>query len=52
MPVRRISTTRNGQPVVGYRYGQSGRIYTGPGAKQRAEAQGRAIRAAGYKPKR
>jgi hypothetical protein len=51
MPVRRINTTRNGQPVVGYRWGTSGKIYTGPGAQAKAAAQGRAAYAAGYKQK-
>lgn len=51
MPVRRVQTTRNGTPTTGYRWGQSGRIYTGPGAQSRAQAQGRAILASGYKPK-
>jgi len=51
MPVRAVSTTRNGKPVTGYRWGQHGHIYTGPGAKARAAAQGRAAYAAGYKGK-
>lgn len=51
MPVRRVQTTRNGQPQTGYRWGSSGRIYTGPGAQSRAQAQGRAIMASGYKSK-
>ena len=29
----------------GYRYGKTGKIYRGKGAKAKAEAQGRAIRA-------
>lgn len=48
MPVKKVYTTRNGQPVTGYRWGTSGKIYTGPGAEARAERQGRAIRAQGY----
>lgn len=28
----------------GYQYGDSGKVYTGPGAKAKAEKQGRAIR--------
>jgi len=49
MPVRKVQTTRNGQPVSGYKWGDSGKIYTGPGAKAKAEAQGRAAYASGYK---
>jgi hypothetical protein len=49
MPVYRVQTTRDGKPVTGYRWGSSGKIYTGPGAQQRAAAQGRAAYAAGYK---
>ena len=37
---------------VGYRWGTSGKVYTGPGAKEKAERQGRAARAAGYKGQR
>ncbi len=48
MPVKKVSTTRNGKSIVGFRYGSSGKIYTGPGAEARAERQGRAIRAQGY----
>ena len=51
MPVKRVQTTRNGRPVTGYRWGSSGRIYTGPGAEQRAQAQGRAAYASGYRSK-
>lgn len=29
----------------GYQYGKQGKVYRGPGAKARATAQGRAIRA-------
>lgn len=49
MPVRKVYTTRDSKPVVGYRWGESGKIYTGPGAQQRATAQGRAISASGYR---
>lgn len=49
MPVKQVRTTRNGQPVTGYRWGDSGKIYTGPGAQQRAAAQGRAAYASGYR---
>lgn len=33
----------------GYQWGQSGKVYTGANAKQKADAQGRAIYANGYK---
>lgn len=49
MPVQRVSTTRGGKPTTGYRWGSSGKIYTGPGAQQRAAVQGRAAYASGYK---
>jgi hypothetical protein len=32
----------------GWRFGQRGTCYTGPGAKAKAARQGRAMRAAGY----
>lgn len=51
MPVQRVRTTRNGKSVTGYRWGKSGKIYTGPGAEQRAQKQARAIYASGYKKK-
>lgn len=51
MPVHKVMTTRNGKPVEGYKWGSSGKIYTGPGAKSKAEAQGRAAYASGYKGK-
>jgi len=35
----------------GYRWGKKGKIYRGKGAKAKAEKQGRAIRASGYKKK-
>ena len=47
MPVMRVMGPRN---RVGYRWGPTGKIYTGPDAKQRAEAQGRAAYRAGYRP--
>lgn len=52
MPVRTVYTTRNGKPIKGYRWGDSGKIYTGPGAEKRAAAQGRAAYASGYQPRR
>lgn len=36
---------------VGYRWGSSGKVYTGPDAKERASRQGQAAYAAGYKKK-
>jgi len=51
MPVKPVRTTRNGRPVQGYKWGDSGKIYTGPGAKAKAAAQGRAAYASGYKGK-
>ena len=51
MPVHLVHTTRNGKPIEGYRWGNHGKIYFGPGAKAKAAAQGRAAYAAGYRPK-
>lgn len=51
MPVHRVTTTRKGKIVKGYRWGSSGKIYTGPGAKAKAAAQGRAAYASGYRSK-
>lgn len=47
MPVQRC--TKNGKP--GWKWGESGTCYTGPGAKARAAAQGRAAYASGYRSK-
>ena len=47
MPVKRC--TKNGKP--GWKYGSSGRCYTGKDAKQKAHVQGYAIEKNGYKPK-
>ncbi len=44
MPVQRVDS--------GYRWGKSGKIYKGKGAKAKAEAQGRAIRASQKRKKR
>lgn len=49
MPVNPVWTSKNGQRVRGYRWGSSGKIYTGPGAREKAAAQGRAAYAAGYR---
>lgn len=51
MPVQRVSTTRNGKPATGYKFGQHGHVYTGPGAQARAARQGAAMYANGYKGK-
>ncbi len=32
-----------------YQWGDRGKIYCGAGAKQKADAQGRAVRSSGYK---
>jgi hypothetical protein len=48
MPVRKVQGP-NGK--VGYQWGESGKVYTGPDARKRAEQQGRAVRAGGYKGK-
>jgi len=51
MPVHQVTTTKNGKTVVGYKWGNSGKVYTGPNAKSKAAAQGRAAWANGYKGK-
>ena len=51
MPVHKVMTTRNGKPVQGYQWGNSGKIYTGAGAQQKAAKQGQAAYANGYKSK-
>ena len=43
MPVRAVRSA--GGKIIGYRWGNSGKIYK---TKAEAEAQGRAIRAAGW----
>ena len=43
MPVRKVKG--------GYQWGNSGKIYKGKGAKEKAAAQGRAAYAHGYKGK-
>ena len=52
MPVQQVSTTHNGKPAKGYRWGKSGKIYFGPTARARATAQGQAIYASGYRKKK
>jgi hypothetical protein len=51
MPVMTVVTQRSGRPVVGFRWGTQGKVYTGPGAQAKAALQGSAIRAAGYRGK-
>lgn len=46
MPVHPV---RESGRVVGYQWGQSGKIYRGEDAKEKAQAQGRAAYAGGYK---
>ena len=46
MPVHPVK----GQPGC-YQWGESGKVYCGDGAKEKAEAQGRAAYASGYKSK-
>lgn len=36
----------------GFQWGNHGKVYTGPGAESKAEAQGRAVYANGYQGKR
>lgn len=36
----------------GYRFGKSGKVYKGKGAKKKAEKQAKAIYASGYKEKK
>lgn len=43
MPVRKVKG--------GYRWGKSGKVYRGRGAKAKATRQGRAIRASGWREK-
>ena len=48
MPVHKVHTS-NGK--TGYQWGGHGKVYIGPGAKQRAAKQGQAAYANGYKGK-
>jgi len=45
MPVQQV--VKNGKK--GYRWGQHGHVYYGPGAQAKAQLQGRAAYAAGYR---
>ena len=47
MPVMRVMGPGN---RVGYRWGSTGKIYTGPDAREKAAAQGRAAYRSGYRP--
>lgn len=51
MPVHKVTVQRNRKPVTGYRWGSSGHVYTGPGARAKAALQGQAAYAAGYRSK-
>lgn len=48
MPI--MKTTKGGK--TGYKFGPHGTVYTGPGAKQKALRQARAMFAAGYRGKK
>jgi hypothetical protein len=45
MPVRRVVAGKK----RGWKWGSRGKAYFGPGAKQKAERQGRAVKAKGKK---
>ncbi len=45
MPVRKVM--KDGK--TGYQWGTTGRVYTGAGAREKAQAQGRAAYASGYR---
>ena len=47
MPVMRVQGPGG---KTGYRWGNTGKIYTGPDAMKKAAAQGRAAYRAGYRP--
>lgn len=48
MPVKRCTSSGK----RGWKWGDSGKCYTGSGAKEKAERQGKAAYANGYKGKR
>jgi len=48
MPVHKV--IKDGK--TGYKWGQSGKAYFGPGAEKRAQKQAAAIYASGYKKKK
>jgi hypothetical protein len=43
MPLKRCTTTEDGKTKNGWKYGDQGKCYTGPGAKKKAIKQGVAI---------
>jgi phage replication-related protein YjqB (UPF0714/DUF867 family) len=47
MPIQRCQS----KGKSGYKYGKSGKCYTGPQGKKKAQKQAQAIHAAGYKGK-
>lgn len=47
MPVRRVVGPGG---KIGYQWGMTGKIYTGPDARERAARQGRAAYRSGYRP--
>lgn len=50
MPLMKVTVQRKGKKIQGWRYGPSGHVYTGPGARAKALLQMHAMFAAGYKP--
>lgn len=49
MPVHKVIIVKDGKRIEGYRWGTSGKVYTGPGAQEKAAKQGQAAYANGYK---
>jgi len=49
MPVQKIKLSSS---RVGYRWGQTGKVYTGKDARKKAQAQGKAVEARRKKAKR
>jgi hypothetical protein len=49
MPTRAV---RKKGKIIGYRWGKSGKLYKGKGAKAKANRQARAIYSSGYKDKK
>ena len=49
MPVRKVKLSNN---RTGYRWGQTGKVYTGKDARKKAAAQGRAVEARRKKGKK
>ena len=48
MPTKKVSTPK-GRTGPCYRWGNKGKVYCGTNAKSKANKQGRAIRASGYR---